>query len=175
MKAALFAKRFLTPRVVVSFVYWWRYRAKVSFRAEVDLTDNIEFGPACVVSSFTKMKASVGPIRLGAHVQIATHCFLDTGPAGITIGDYSMIGPLTCIVGVNYSYARLDRPIAVQPKTSKGIRIGKGVWIGAGCMILDGADVGDNAIVTPNSVVAGRVAENTIVQGNPAQVIFTRR
>jgi acetyltransferase-like isoleucine patch superfamily enzyme len=42
-------------------------------------------------------------------------------------------------------------------------------------MILDGADVGDNAIVTPNSVVAGRVAENTVVQGNPAQVIFTRR
>ena len=175
MKPALVVKRFLTPPLVVSFIYWRRYGAKISFRAEVDLTDNLEFGDGCVVSSFTKIKASLGPIRIGARVQIATHCFLDTGPAGVTIGDYTMIGPLTCIVGVNYSYARLDQPVAVQPKTSKGIRIGKGVWIGAGSTILDGADVGDNAIVTPNSVVAGRVAENTVVQGNPAQVIFTRR
>ena len=50
-----------------------------------------------------------------------------TGAAGVTIGDHAMIGPLTCIVGVNYSYARLDQAIALQPKTSKGIRIGKGV------------------------------------------------
>jgi len=175
MKTALLIKRFLTPPFVVSFIYWRRYGAKVSLRAEVDLTDNITFGAGCIVSSFTKMKAAFGPIRLGEHVQISTHCFLDTGAAGVTIGDHAMIGPLTCIVGVNYSYARLDQAIALQPKTSKGIRIGKGAWIGAGCMILDGADVGDNAIVTPNSVVAGRVPENAIVQGNPAQVIFTRR
>lgn len=175
MKAALAIKRFLTPPVVVSFIYWRRYGAKVSPRAEVDLTRNITFGAGCVVSSFTKIKASVGRIAIGNHVQIATHCFMDTGPAGVTIGDHAMIGPLTCIVGINYSYARLDQPIALQPKTSKGIRIGRGVWIGAGCVILDGADIGDNAIVTPNSVVSGRVAENAVVQGNPAAVIFTRR
>jgi acetyltransferase-like isoleucine patch superfamily enzyme len=175
MRAALIIKRFLTPPLVVSLIYWRRYGAKVSPRAEVDLSDKLQFGRGCVVSSFTKIKATLGTIRIGEHVQIATHCFLDTGAAGVTIGDYAMIGPLTCIVGVNYSYLRLDQPVALQPKTSKGIRIGKGVWIGAGCMILDGADIGDNVIVTPNSVVANRVPENSVLQGNPAQVIFTRR
>ena len=168
-------KRFLTPPLVVSLVYWQRYGAKVSPRSEVALTRNLTFGSGCVVSSFTKIKATLGPIVIGDHVQIATHCFLDTGAAGVTIGDYTMVGPLTCIVGVNYSYLRLDQPVALQPKTSKGIRIGKNVWIGAGCAILDGADLGDNVIVTPNSVVSSRIPENTIVQGNPAQIIFTRR
>jgi acetyltransferase-like isoleucine patch superfamily enzyme len=175
MKASLLIKRFLTPPLVVSFVYWRRYGAKVSPRAEVDLTDNLVFGSRCVVGSFTKIKAASGPLRIGNDVQIATQCFIGTGAGGLTIGDYTMIGPLTCIVSVNYSYARLDQPVALQPKTSKGIRIGRGVWIGAGCMIVDGADIGANVIVTPNSVVAGRVPENTIVQGNPAEVVFTRR
>lgn len=174
MKASLLIRRFLTPPLVVSFVYWRRYGAKVSPRAEVELTDNLRFGSGCVVSSFTKVKATLGAIRIGNHVQIATQCFLDTGPGGLTIGDHTMIGPLTCIVSVNYSYTS-PGPVALQPKTSKGIRIGNGVWIGAGCTILDGADIGDNVIVTPNSVVSRRIPDNTVVQGNPAEVIFTRR
>jgi acetyltransferase-like isoleucine patch superfamily enzyme len=174
MKVSLLIKRFLTPPLVVSLIYWRRYGAKVSPRSEVELTDRLEFGPGCVVSSFTKIKATLGTIRLGSNVHISTQCFLDTGPGGLTIGDYTMVGPLTCIVSVNYSYMGLT-PVALQPKTSKGIRIGNGVWIGAGCMILDGADIGDNVIVTPNSVVSRRIPENTVVQGNPAEVIFTRR
>jgi acetyltransferase-like isoleucine patch superfamily enzyme len=174
MKASVIIRRFFTPPLVVSLLYWRRYGAKVSPRAEVELTDNLEFGPRCVVSSFTKIKATLGTIRIGSDVQIATQCFLDAGPGGLYIGDHAMIGPLTCIVSVNYSYASLG-PVALQPKTSKGIRIGKGVWIGAGCAILDGADIGDNVIVTPNSVVSRRIPENTVVQGNPAEVIFTRR
>jgi acetyltransferase-like isoleucine patch superfamily enzyme len=174
MKASVLIKRFLTPPLVVSLIYWRRYGAKVSPKSEVELTDNLQFGNGCVVSSFTKIKATLGTIRVGSNVHIATHCFLDTGPGGLTIGDHTMIGPLTCIVSVNYSYMGLT-PVALQPKTSKGIRIGSGVWIGAGCMILDGADIGDNVIVTPNSVVSRRIPENTVVQGNPAEVIFTRR
>ena len=167
-------QRFLPP-LLVSFIYWRRYGAKVSPRAEVELTDNLRLGTGCVVSSFTKIKATLGTMVIGDHVQIAAHCFLDTGAGGVTIGDHALIGPLTCIVGINYSHLRLDQPVGLQPKTSKGIRIGKGGWIGGGCMILDGADIGDNVIVTPNSVVSGRVPDNTVVQGNPAEVIFTRR
>jgi hypothetical protein len=52
---------------------------------------------------------------------------------------------------------------------------------GCACSLLDLISrcdlpqIGDGAIVTPNSVVSGRVAENTVVQGNPARPIFTRR
>ena len=42
-------------------------------------------------------------------------------------------------------------------------------------MVLDGADIGDDVIVSAGSVVSGRIPPNTVVQGNPAKVIFTRR
>jgi acetyltransferase-like isoleucine patch superfamily enzyme len=114
-------------------------------------------------------------MSLGDNVDIGTHCFLHSDVGGVSVGDHTMIGPLASIIGTNYSYSLLDRPVALQEKSSRGIRIGKGVWICAGAMILDGADIGDNVIVTPNSVVASRIPENSIVQGNPAQIIFTRR
>lgn len=175
MKVSTIARRFLTPPIVVSLIYWFKYGAKVSPRAEVELTGNLTFGSGCVVSSYCKVKATEGPLRIGRNVEIATHCFVAAEAAGIAIGDDAMIGPLAAVIGNNYRYDRLDVPVRVQPKTSKGIRIGSGVWIGAGAVILDGADIGDNVIVTPNSVVSGRVPDNAIVQGNPARVIFTRR
>lgn len=175
MRPSQIAARFGMPRSVVSLIYWLRWRARVSPRAEVELTSNITFGPGCVVSSFCKIKASEGPLSIGRDVEIATHCFVAAEAGGIEIGDDTMIGPFVTIVGNDYRYDRLDIPIRKQPKVSKGIRIGKGVWIGAGAVVLDGADIGDNAIVTPASVVSRRVPENAVVQGNPAVPIFTRR
>jgi acetyltransferase-like isoleucine patch superfamily enzyme len=58
---------------------------------------------------------------------------------------------------------------------SKGIRIGHRVWLGSNCVVLDGADLGDNVIVSAGAVVSGAVAPNSIIQGNPPKVIFTRR
>ena len=175
MKDPALAKRFLTPPWIVSLICWARWRARVSPRSEVELSDNLWIGAGSVVSSFCKIKSADGSIRIGAHAGIATHCFLSAGSGGILIGDYSMVGPLASIVSSNYSYERLDQPVSEQPKTSKGIRIGRNVWIGSGVVVLDGADIGDNAIVTPNSVVSGRVPANAVVQGVPARVIFMRR
>jgi acetyltransferase-like isoleucine patch superfamily enzyme len=41
--------------------------------------------------------------------------------------------------------------------------------------VLDGADLGDNSIVAAGAIVSGRIPPNSIVQGDPARVIFTRR
>ncbi len=86
-----------------------------------------------------------------------------------------MIGPNVTIVGNNYKYDRLDVPVCLQEKTSKGIKIGRDVWVGAGTSILDGANIGDGVIISPNSVVSTKIPEHSIVQGNPAKVIFKRR
>ena len=50
-------------------------------------------------------------------------------------------------------------------------------YLGADAFLLDRsvADIGPGTIVTPNSVVSSRLPENSIAQGNPAKVIFTRR
>lgn len=168
-------RRFLVPRPLVTLVAWARWRAFVSPRAEVELTPHLALGRGTAIGSFSKLKATAGPLRLGARVDVATGAFITSGEGGIEIGDDCLVGPHVAIVGVNYRYDRLDLPIREQGTTSRGIRIGRNVWIGASASILDGARIGDGAIVAPGSVVSGSVPENAIVQGNPAKVVFTRR
>jgi acetyltransferase-like isoleucine patch superfamily enzyme len=168
-------KRVLAPGWLVSLICLWRFGALVSPKSEVELTPHLKIGKNSVIGSYTKLKSSEGPIELGVGVSVATHCFIGSHKGGISIGDYSMLGPFVSVVANDYRYDRLDRPISLQDKTSKGIVIGNGVWLGSGVVVLDGSHIGDGAIVTPNSVVSGRVAENAVVQGNPAKQIFVRR
>jgi len=176
MRLSALVRRFLTPGFVVTIRAYLRYGCLVSPKAEVEITPHLRIGRRAVVASFTKIKASDGPLHIGAHVEIANGCVITSHTAGTRIGDDTMIGPNVSIIGNNYRYDRLDLPIRLQEKVSpKGIRIGANVWIGANCVILDGADIGDGSIITPGSVVSARLPENSIAQGNPAKVIFTRR
>jgi acetyltransferase-like isoleucine patch superfamily enzyme len=175
MRPAKLVKRFLLPSFVISIIYAFRFRAMVSPRAEVELSPLLKLGKGTRISSFSKVKASDGPMTIGARVSIGTGCFVHAGSAGVSIGDDSLISPNVSIVGSNYRYDRLDVPIQQQGAISKGITIGNDVWIGVGCAILDGAVIGDHAIVAPNAVVSGHIAEKVVAAGNPAKPIFTRR
>ena len=55
--------------------------------------------------------------------------------------------------------------------TGKPIVIGRNVWIAAGATIIGGVTVGENAVVAAGSVVTKDVPANTLVGGNPANVI----
>lgn len=175
IRPAKLVQRFLLPSFVISLIYAFRFRAMVSPRAEVELSPLLKLGKGTQISSFTKIKASDGPLTIGARVSIGSGCFIHAGSAGLSIGDDSLISPNVSIIGSNYRYDRLDVPIQQQGVITKGVTIGKDVWIGVGCAILDGARIGDHAIVAPNTVVSGQVAANVIVAGNPAKPIFTRR
>lgn len=176
MNLGTLIRRFLMPGFVVTIQAYLKYGCMVSPKAEVEITPNLRVGRKSVVSSFTKIKSKDGPLHIGSHVEISNGCVITSHTAGTYIGDDCLIGPNVSIIGNNYRYDRLDVPIRLQEKVSpKGIRIGANVWIGAGCVILDGADIGPGTIVTPNSVVSSRLPEDSIAQGNPAKVIFTRR
>ena len=176
MKIGTLLRRFLAPGFVVTLRAYFKYGCRVSPRAEVEITPHLSIGRKSVIGSFTKIKATDGPLRIGSHVEIANGVTLTSHTKGVEIGDDCMIGPNVSILGNNYRYDRLDVALRLQEKISpKGIRIANNVWIGAGCVILDGADIGPGTIVTPNSVVSGKIPENSIAQGNPAKVIFTRR
>jgi acetyltransferase-like isoleucine patch superfamily enzyme len=175
MSPAKLLQRFFVPSFVISLVYAFRFGALVSSRAEVELSPLLKLGKGTRISSFTKIKATDGPMTIGARVSIGTGCFLHAGMGGFTIGDDSMISPNVSIVGSDYRYDRLDIPIQDQEVVSKGVSIGSNVWIGVGCAVLDGAAIGNGVIVAPNSVVSSRIPDNSIVTGNPAKAIFTRR
>jgi acetyltransferase-like isoleucine patch superfamily enzyme len=175
MRPAKFLQRFLLPSFVISLIYGFRFGAMVSPRAEVELSPLLKLGKGTKISAFTKIKATDGPLTIGARVSIGSGCFIHVGSGGLTIGDDSLISPNVSIVGSNYRYDRLDVPVHAQGETSKGVAIGTDVWIGVGCAILDGAVIGDHVIVAPNTVVSAPVPENAIVAGNPAKPIFKRR
>jgi acetyltransferase-like isoleucine patch superfamily enzyme len=170
-----FIRRFLVPRWGISLFYLIKYRCRVSMRAEVDLSPMLQVGRGSEIGSFSKIKATYGPLRIGRDCSIGAGCFISSGTGGLEIGDDCLISPRVTILANNYNYRGMDVPIRLQGCSSRGVRIGDNVWIGSGACILDGSRLGAGVIVTPNSVVSGTIPANAIVQGNPAKVIFTRR
>lgn len=169
-------RRFFIPQFIVSIIYLIKSKCFISFKSEVEFNPSrLKIGAKTNISSFCKIKAVSGPLTIGANGSIGAGCFISSNEGGIEIGDYCLISPNVSIIGSNYIYDQIDVPFCEQGHTSKGIKIGRNVWIGSNSSILDGAELGDNVIVTPNTVVSQKVAPNTIVQGNPAKVIFTRR
>ena len=174
MKTGKLLRRFLFPQPVTSLYYLVKYGAKMSWRAEVDLTPNLRFGRKCTVSSFTKIKALSGPLTIGDRSGFATGCFVSTGGGGIVIGDHFICGPNVNIVASNYDYSVMDVHLEDLEGSSKGIRIGRNVWIGGGSSVVDGAEIGDNTIVVAGSLVNRKYPPNVILQGSPAKVIMKR-
>jgi len=176
MKIGTGFRRFFVPHSLVTLYYLFRYRAFVSPRAEVEISFLLTIGHGSTVSSYAKIKASEGPVRIGARTDIGVGCFIGGYTTGIEIGNDCLISPNVSIVGVNYRYDRMDMTFREQGPESKGpLIIGNNVWIGAGSVVLDNAEIGDGVIIAPNSVVSGRVPANAILQGNPAKTVFIRR
>lgn len=168
------ARRALTPMVVVRLHYFRKHGAVISGQAEVDLASSTSWGKGCVIAAFTKVKIS-GPFVMGRGCQIATGCFVGAGPAGLILGDDVLISPNCTILTGTYVFDRVGVPLQEQGTQSKPVRIGHRVWVGSNSVVLGGTDIGDDVIVSAGSVVSGTVPPKSIVLGNPAKVIFTRR
>lgn len=162
-------KRFAVPGVFVTLYYFLRFGAKISPRAEVEISKNLCFGHRCTVSSFTKIKASGGPITIGSRCGFGAGCFISSGEGKLSIGDNLVCGPNVVIMATSYRYDKIGVHLHDQGHTSKGTKIGNNVWIGAGSVILDGADLGDDCIIVANSVVSRKHPPNSMLQGNPAK------
>ncbi len=157
----------------MTLYYYFKFGAKVSPKAEVELSNNLTFGKGCRVSSFTKIKASDGLLTIGARCGFGTGCFISSGEQGLVIGNNLVCGPNVVILASSYRYDQLGMHLHDQGLTSKGTQIGNNVWIGAGSVILDGTVLGDNSVVVANSLVSRRHPEGSVLQGNPAKPMRT--
>jgi acetyltransferase-like isoleucine patch superfamily enzyme len=175
MNASTILRRFFLPRGLVTLILRIRFGAKVSHRAEVELSPLLTLAPGVQISSYTKIKANAGPLRIGANTSIAVGCMIGADRGGIEIGEDCLIGPNVAIVGNVYRYADVDTPMRLQGSKSTGITIGNDVLLGAGTCVLDGSVVGDGVIAVPNTVISGRIPPRAIVRGPEAEVLFVRR
>ena len=72
-----------------------------------------------------------------------------------------------------HEFSRTDIPMTKQKGKMKRIRVGDDVWVGVNATVLD--DIGDGSIVGAGSVVTKKVEPYSIVAGNPARLVRSRR
>ncbi len=105
----------------------------------------------------------------------------------IIIGKYVFIGIGVTIVDTDFHpldpAQRLKDTIAIStvgertkrpPFTSLPVHIEDDVWIGFNATILKGVRIGRGSIIQPGSVVLRDVPEDSVMEGNPAQLITSR-
>ena len=68
-----------------------------------------------------------------------------------------------------------DKIIQYQGFESEKVIIEDDVWIGARSIILPGVTIGRGSVIAAVSVVTKDVEEYTLVGGNPAKLITTRK
>jgi len=138
-------------------------------------TRNIFVGNNCRFGKGVCLETSgEGKIVLGDNVELG-RCVLIAAKSLIEVGDDSLIGEYTSIRDADHGFADDAKPIRLQAFNIKPIKIGKDVWIGRGCAILKGVKIGEGAIIGANSVVTKDVEAYSIVAGNPAVTIGSRK
>ena len=86
---------------------------------------------------------------------------------GITIGDYSNIGPNVGIVSSNHDPVNNDQHVPAPP-----IVIGRFCWMGMGAVILPGVQLADFTIVGAGAIVTKSFNDGyCVLAGNPAKII----
>ena len=112
-----------------------------------DVLSRFKVGRGCIINGpfFADLNAEV---IIGDGVSIGHHAIFIT--AGHTIGP------------------AFFRAGTVNPEP---IRVGDGVLIGARVTVLPGVTIGHGSVIAAGSLVAGDVAPNKLVGGNPARVI----
>ena len=110
-----------------------------------------------------------GMIDIANDVVIGPGCVL-YGAGGITIGEFTHLGPGAMIITQSGVVDDDSRFSLTPARIHEPVEIGRGVWIGAGAVLVGGTRLGDGCTVSPNSVVSGEYDAGTTLVGNPARV-----
>jgi maltose O-acetyltransferase len=124
---------------------------------------NVEPKVTFVFMSQTQLGDNSG-IGIRSHVESAV------------IGRDVMIGPELMLLSGTKGFDRLEIPMTQQVSyENRPVVIEDNVWIGARVIILPGRRIGKGAIVGAGAVITKDVEPFSIVGGNPAQVIGSRK
>ena len=112
-------------------------------------------------------------VRLGDNSGIGINSRVE---AHVTIGNDVMMGPECMMFTSNHSFSDLTIPMNRQGfDAPRPIVIEDDVWIGARVIILPGVRVGRGSIIGAGSVVTRDIPPYSIVGGNPARLIRSRK
>ncbi|MBN1901540.1 N-acetyltransferase [Candidatus Sumerlaeota bacterium] len=125
----------------------------VFLREENEIGDDVSIGTMSMIEHH---------VKIGNSVRIHSQAFI---PEFSVLEDDCWIGPN--VVLTNAPYPRAER----TKEFLAGVIIRKGAKLGANCTILPGIEIGEMALVGAGAVVTKNVPRETVVAGNPAQII----
>lgn len=108
-------------------------------------------------------------IKLGHHSYINRECIIDNAEEFIIIGNNCSIACRVSIHTTNHDYSNCNR--RGGKCVAKSIVIDDGCWIGSNVIILPGSFIGKGCVISAGSVVKGKLENNGLYAGNPAQLI----
>ena len=122
----------------------------------------------CRVGDFTLLNGAL--IMAEERIEIGSYCLISWN-VGIADSDFHPLEPaLRRRDALALAPYYKDRP--ARPEISKRpVSIGDNVWIGMGAVILKGVTIGENSVVAAGSIVTRSVPPNSVVAGNPAQLV----
>lgn len=116
----------------------------------------IELRPRVIAERGSLIQCMGGKLTLGYKTYVNRNSLI-VCHTGISVGDYTTIGPNVCIFDHDHDLENRNQFIA------KPIEIGSHVWIGSNVTILKGAKIGDGAVIAAGTIVTKNVPANTIV------------
>ena len=108
-------------------------------------------------------------VKIGQRCRIRTMSF-STEPYLIEIGNHTAIAAGTQFITHDGATWVFEDDVEGGGIFGK-IVIGNNVFVGINCIILSNTTIGDNCIVGAGSVLRGHFPENSVIAGNPAQII----
>jgi acetyltransferase-like isoleucine patch superfamily enzyme len=146
-------------------------------RVELVGTESVVIGNDVTIRSYVAIEAMSTPdkvvLRVGDRSHIGHHVRF-VAVNGIFLEDDVGIGHGTTIADTIHVWKdAADDQVAWQTplKVGRPITIGRGAWIGNLCTITGGITIGAGSIIRPSSVITRDVPPDTMVGGNPPQVL----
>jgi len=117
---------------------------------------------------------NIDKLEVGDNVHFGVDSYIQAG-GGITIGDFTEMGPGTKIWSQTHIYDEPEKQLEGAGYEYNKVTIGKNVWIGANAFIMPGVIIDDGCVVSACSLVGLKQwPQNSIIAGNPARKIGER-
>jgi acetyltransferase-like isoleucine patch superfamily enzyme len=191
VSAVLLGLILVSPPFLKKLLLKWFRGAKIGRHAHIGWFSaafgrQIELGDHSVIRPFTLISLD-GGLKLGNYSEISSFNLI-YGSSSFIVGDHSYIGPQSLInvdeeVRIGNGSALGARSMifthgSFLPFTEgywvklAGVTIGDKVWCAAGVFIHPGVEIGEDTFVNSRSVVTQAIPAGSVVEGNPAEVIY---
>jgi acetyltransferase-like isoleucine patch superfamily enzyme len=130
-----------------------------------------EVGDDVKIGTFVEIQKGA---KIGNRCKISSHTFICEG---VTLEDEVFVGHHVVFTNDRYPRAINENGELQTEADWKCVStlVKRGASIGSGSVLLCGITIGENAIIGAGSVVTRDVPPETIVAGNPARVIKSRK